>query len=415
MRRLRAKFGDGLKNRRGAFAVIFALILVGMMAIAGIAVDFSRAWTMRNELQTAADAAALAGAIQLIPPRLTGASPYSPVVDSAENYAKNTARVMGDSIRHAEITIAVGHWTDDGATRGFVANATPLDAVRVHVQHTVKYFFVPMLGRRIASPNVQANAIAWASAPVTQANCMRPWAVPYVVLMYRINLKRGLPNTLANLERTWDSNLDAAALNTMTDAERTFTLKISSQKNNTDLNAVAGDSANAGISGNFYGVRLGKYWDAATGKLANPAPLTGGNNYSDNVAGGDDKTGPRCYTIGVGDSLVTEQGNMVGPTDAGMVKQNSNDQYFVCETVANDGTCLTNGKSPEIKASFYSCGTGCNGKTTIGVNMIGSFLLQKYNKVNGNDASITGMFQPVQSSGVIGPGAATTYRLILVR
>src|SRR3954451_2935176 len=50
---------------RGQVLVIMTLALVGLMGITGVAVDMGYAYTHRREVQNAADAAALAGAIKL--------------------------------------------------------------------------------------------------------------------------------------------------------------------------------------------------------------------------------------------------------------------------------------------------------------------------------------------------------------
>jgi hypothetical protein len=51
-----------IKDRRGATAITFALLLVPLLGFAGLAVDYSRASNDRSRLQNAADAAALAAA-----------------------------------------------------------------------------------------------------------------------------------------------------------------------------------------------------------------------------------------------------------------------------------------------------------------------------------------------------------------
>jgi Flp pilus assembly protein TadG len=57
-----------LKSRRGAIVVMLGIMAVTLMSISAISIDFSRLWTLRNELQTSADAAAHAGAVQLTTP-----------------------------------------------------------------------------------------------------------------------------------------------------------------------------------------------------------------------------------------------------------------------------------------------------------------------------------------------------------
>jgi Flp pilus assembly protein TadG len=60
MQRLSSRFGRRLTEERGATAVIFALLLVPMLGFAAIAVDIGSLYADRAQLQTAADAAALA-------------------------------------------------------------------------------------------------------------------------------------------------------------------------------------------------------------------------------------------------------------------------------------------------------------------------------------------------------------------
>jgi Flp pilus assembly protein TadG len=66
MKRLESKtaVADG-KGERGATMVISAIAMLAMILAAGLAVDISHFYTAKAELQTAADAAALAGASQL--------------------------------------------------------------------------------------------------------------------------------------------------------------------------------------------------------------------------------------------------------------------------------------------------------------------------------------------------------------
>jgi hypothetical protein len=53
------------KNQRGMTLILFALILVVLLMVAGLAVDISYMYRGKGELQAAADAAAIAGAARL--------------------------------------------------------------------------------------------------------------------------------------------------------------------------------------------------------------------------------------------------------------------------------------------------------------------------------------------------------------
>ena len=55
-----------IKQTEGATAIIIALSLFALIGVASLAIDMGQLYTVRNELQNVADAAALAGAGQLI-------------------------------------------------------------------------------------------------------------------------------------------------------------------------------------------------------------------------------------------------------------------------------------------------------------------------------------------------------------
>ena len=158
------------RRRKGVFVVLFGILFVSLMGAAAIAIDFSRIWAMRNELQTTADASALAGAVQI---SLTNNGPTK--IDSAarDYVARNS--VMGVQAVVNEVTL--GQWDDDLAPNGFTAGLTPTNAVRVTVSHATSHLIMSNLG--ITAPTVKATAIAWADAPVSTTNCIRPWAIPY--------------------------------------------------------------------------------------------------------------------------------------------------------------------------------------------------------------------------------------------
>lgn len=57
-----------LKARRGAVVVLLGIMMGALMSISAIAIDFSRLWTLRLELQTSADAAVQPLSSQLASP-----------------------------------------------------------------------------------------------------------------------------------------------------------------------------------------------------------------------------------------------------------------------------------------------------------------------------------------------------------
>jgi Flp pilus assembly protein TadG len=119
-------------NKRGGVLVVFAVALIVMAAMAGLAVDVAHLYGVKSQLQVAADAAALAGANAL-----TGSTPAASATTEATtvgaaNYAD--ADSSGNQVKvalHAG-DISTGNW--DGTT--FALNGNPLNAVRVVARRT---------------------------------------------------------------------------------------------------------------------------------------------------------------------------------------------------------------------------------------------------------------------------------------
>jgi hypothetical protein len=409
-----------LRNRKGVFVVLFGLLFMVLMAASAMAIDMSRIWTMRNELQTAADAGALAGAVQLTPPHVRKQGPNDYVQDSARWGAKLN-KALYDTVQVDAVT--PGIW-DDAAqtfTSSSLNNAT---AVEVTVSHPTNKLIIGALG--IAAPRVKARAVAWANAPVDNSNCMKPWTMPYTILMDLVNKARIAagdwpyadmnPDSYGNLTRDFTDDDRTFLANNMTDAQRTFTLKMGSS-------GLDDPPPGAGMPGNFQAVKLPRKQSAAGTPNPEGPPQNGASGYGDAIEG------INCYPIGVGDVLETNPGDMVGPTLAAVEKQNGSDQNYICASiVATDGPTFGNcmndqgGVGVDIKTAFHQCLTGCTGQSDVTVRLIGSFTLTKMYPKKGTDggvdvdkAQIVGVFKPLASTGPVGAGPTTIQKIILVR
>jgi len=315
--------------------------------------------------------------------------------------------------------VHAGVWDDAAQTFTTVGNWNNATAVQVTVSHGTNKLIMGALG--IAAPRVKARAIAWANAPVDNSNCMKPWTMPYTVLMDLVNRKRvalgtlqGDPDSYANLTREF-TNEDRDLLAQMSDAERTFTLKMGSGQGLDD--PIPGST----MPGNFQAVQLPRHWSAA-GTVwpdGQPSPGGGANEYREAIEG------VQCYPLGVGDILDVKPGDMIGPTLQAVEKENPGDANYICASIASNGDCIndSNQVGVDIKTAFHQCLSGCNGSSTVTVRMIGSFTLTKMYKTNGNQnqgefwdrGQIQGIFKPLASTGPIGPGPTTIQKIILVR
>ncbi|MFN2565727.1 MAG: pilus assembly protein TadG-related protein [Gemmatimonadaceae bacterium] len=154
-----------MRRRRGAVLVMATMAMTGLMVITAIAVDLSRLFVLRTELQTAADAAALAAARQLNGTRsLAGPA----AVDAARANRALDTLVDVDSVRF-------GVWRPESRT--FVRTSGPIgaDAAQVTVARTTTYllarFFAP------GPVRVRVSATAWGGAPAMRASCVAPWFI----------------------------------------------------------------------------------------------------------------------------------------------------------------------------------------------------------------------------------------------
>ncbi len=355
-----------LKSRRGAILVLAAFIMVAVLGVLVIVVDISRIYVQKNELQTAADASALAGTIELI----VGSSAAA-IKDTAISYAaKNKANGAAVSVGTADI--ACGLY--DAATHTYLGNSGTCDAaqnaVTVTARAPAKYSFVGFLS---ASNQVTAVARAY-GAYVGATKCIKPWAIPYTKLTK--TLQPANLDTLRNID-----SVDTRILRTMTVAQRTFTLKIGSPPN----------------AGNFGSLDI---------PSTDPsAPNNGANLYEYNI------TNCNPTLIGAGDTLQTETGNMKGPTVKGIADFCTANGSYDNST----GNCYeSNGTlGIVVKAALWSQSTiKANGNFSVIVRQIVSFVLEN---INNSDASIRGHFLPYLTTGEITSTRTTVQRPILVK
>jgi hypothetical protein len=165
-----------LNNQTGVSAVLLALTLVALMGFAALAVDLGYLYSARNELQNAADAAALAGARELgliysdpnlVPPGsmesfVLAGDQLMAVQAAASGVAfKNVA--AGANVTLANDDIEIGRWSGVDLTDSAPPYVRP-DAVRVTARrqeeaNRVTTFFARALG----IPNAGVSAVATAA------------------------------------------------------------------------------------------------------------------------------------------------------------------------------------------------------------------------------------------------------------
>jgi Flp pilus assembly protein TadG len=357
------------RSRKGAVLVLVAVLMVVIIGFLALAVDFSRIYAQRNELHTAADAAALAGVIQLY---------QSPglVSDTAISYGRNNT-VLKKTLPAAGFTVVCGNWNDlanPESARFTVSGAGCTDAsnaVRVRATDSTSYIFPNFLN--VASKLLGVTSEAW-MAYVSSSNCIKPWGIDYRLLTTKLDPSGDPLRTL--------TEADIYALNHMSVADLTFSLKF-------------GDPQ---LPGNFGPIRI-------------DGP--GANNYEETITG--------CSSRMLGpDSLVWPgPGGQNGPTLQGLRvicdqipngQPNPGNPTAACYYTAPDGTVMF-GYPVRTVLWLPEEVPPLGSSTPVRIKAIASFNLDSV----GFDASIVGHWVAFEGNGTIGPTPGTIRRPILVR
>jgi len=153
------------RDESGQVLVIVALAAVVLIGMVALAVDLSHGLVVRHELQSAADASALAGAVSLFTP--TPGPNWARAEGAASSFITQN-KSDGQSLSNCQVQSGV--WNRSQSPAGLQSNGIPLDAqnvaaVRVQVGRapgqnggSVPTFFARIFG--FNSFPVQANAVA---------------------------------------------------------------------------------------------------------------------------------------------------------------------------------------------------------------------------------------------------------------
>lgn len=348
-----------LQNRRGTVLVMASFIIVVLVLIMGFVMDLSKMYVQVNQEQAAADAAAHAGAIQLV----VGDTQH--VKDTAVAYAARN-NILTHAAAFDTANVSCGTWDD--VAHGFSTSLASgscgdsANAVKVIGTDTSEYIFPALWS--IANLHLTRTAIAWVAPGVLTSNCIKPFSIPYWTLTQRLDPTN--PDSTRDLTQT-----DIQRLRSLPPDSLMFTLKQ--------------DNKNPYGPGNYQPVDIDG---------------SGGSLYRQDIS--------TCSTtpIGPGTVLQTETGDMVGPTKQGADS--------LCQPHYQNGAC-GNGKGGIgmiIKAPLWITNTPIiNGKSSVTVKMIGSFSLDTVT----NKATVIGHFLQSVDLGTLTTGKGTLVRVVLVQ
>jgi hypothetical protein len=208
-----------LKNRRGATAVVVIILLIPLLGFAALVLDAGRWQVGATELQTAADAAALAAARTLqVRPSTAGADapPMANTVASQNRAFGADATVLPADVRPK-------YWdpaTKTAVDRGWAATKPAPNAVEVRTRRNGGFIFGGVFGG--TPPTVERRATAWI-ANINGGQCVVPMALDYAAL-HRV-AHGALDPTLPDL-----TQIDLERLNGLPESARR--VAIAAAKNN---------------------------------------------------------------------------------------------------------------------------------------------------------------------------------------
>lgn len=163
-----------VRSRRGAVLPLVCVLLVVLLGFAALAIDIGRLHVVAVEVQTAADAGALAGAAAAgsatSANRATAATAAAVALATANRAANGPAQTTASDVRPRFV---------DGATNA-ISDATWSDANAVEVtsRATPTYALAGVL--KLTAPTVARRATATISSKLDGMACLRPMMLPYV-------------------------------------------------------------------------------------------------------------------------------------------------------------------------------------------------------------------------------------------
>ena len=358
---------DQRNTERGAVMVLVVLVMVVLLGAAALAIDVGVLYTARTQCQNAADSGALACAGYMLTLNNLNAGAMSKIRNKGVEYA-NYNKVLSQpvAISSADVTVDLD-----------------LKRCRVCVPRTaatgnpVPTFFAKVWNRN--SVDVSACATAEIASAQT-ANCIKPWALP--------------------------DAFDDANGNGIYDAGEYYQQGVTSygtdyRHNGNDVGfplvVKQADPSQAIAPGQFFPIDL----------PIPDSPDTGGDRYRDNISS--------CNStpVSIGDTLYTENGNMIGPTKQGVEDLIALDPNAVWDTstgqVANSAYGAA-GSPRIIRIPFFDPREPpVSGKTTVVVTNIASLFLED---IDSNGIVHTRIMLATGQTPGSTPGALQFVRLV---
>jgi Flp pilus assembly protein TadG len=350
------------RGRRGVTLIIIALLIVVLVGMVGVALDFSRFYLYRVQLQTSADAAALAGAMEIERKSPTTAP------DSALDYvALNLVDGVPATVPASAVLPGTWDFSNSTFTPAASFSTAGVNAVKVTATHSAAYTF----GQVWETANLGLHTTATAAVGyVGTTDCLKPWAVAYQSLLDALYPPAG--------SKPVSYDLTVADIATL------------SQEGPANQLPLLLSPANPTAPGNIDAVQVNIPWN-------------GNNSYKAAIDGACSD-----MLIGPGTWLNADPGEGAGQT--------KNSLKAFCD--ANGGTSGGGGNftclgAPKVKMAMWDINNGGSGAgLQFRVKYVGVFAVEHFSMIG---SQITGYFSSMAASGGLTSSPSPITESVLVQ
>jgi Flp pilus assembly protein TadG len=360
-----------LRNDRGAAVILLAAAFAVLLGFAALAVDFGMLLVTRTQLQNAADSAALAAASTMA----SSGGDQSAARASAILFASQNKAYRTSVDKKSNLLAAVDVIASDVTfpQTGRVTVSAKRTSARGNALQTI---FLRAIDPSATETDVAASATA-SYQDVCGVSCAKPWAPPD---RWNDADNSGTYNPGTTNKSEYYDPL-TTGFNAPNDIGRQIVLK-------------ARQASQSLVKEWYYAV------DYPPVNKGNPVP--GASQYRAWIDGCPDKT----FTVGPGDVLRIEPGNMVGPTNQGVAALIALDPGARWDTATKRVVNSAHARSPRIVAACFidpSIGVKTvSGKKQVTVVKVFSFFIESTN----SSGYVTGRLMRASAPGSVTPCAS---------
>src|SRR5206468_886271 len=139
--------------QRAQVIVLFPILILVVLGMGAISIDTGRLLLARQEMQKAAEAAALAGALAIAPIADQSKAAQQGAATTAVSQSIGTNMGVADTVCETSLATNV-------SVTSVLVNTVPLNAVQVSISCNARWIAGSVLGGHLSIPQLQANAAA---------------------------------------------------------------------------------------------------------------------------------------------------------------------------------------------------------------------------------------------------------------